>query len=79
METVEFLPLDFFKSLNYSFSMYNSFMKKGIHKQANKHATRRRVYTQPRIVRLGGLVSDTLPGGSKSSEGGSGKGFFSDL
>ena len=31
-------------------------------------------YHKPLLVKLGDLVTDTLPGGSKGTEGGSGKG-----
>ena len=37
-------------------------------------APKKKVYHPPRLKRLGDLVRDTLPGGSKGSEGASGKG-----
>ena len=34
----------------------------------------KKLYTKPKLIKLGNMVKTTLPGGSKGAEGGSGKG-----
>ena len=47
---------------------------KNADKGLNKQDSSQKPYHQPKLMILGRLVSDTLPGGSKNAEGGSGKG-----
>ena len=44
-------------------------------KNQEKLEHQRKPYQRPKLKKLGGLISDTLPGGSKGAEGNSGKGF----
>ena len=47
---------------------------KNTEKCLNRQDSSQKTYHQPELMILGRLVSDTLPGGSKNAEGGSGKG-----
>ena len=47
---------------------------KSTDKGLNKQDSCQKPYHQPTLMILGRLVSDTLPGGSKNTEGVSGKG-----
>ena len=50
-------------------------MVKYMKKNQEKLDHQRKPYQRPKLEKLGGLKSDTLPGGSKGAEGNSGKGF----
>ena len=70
METVEPAILD---RLRYLIMVF--FTVKHMEKNQEKLDHQRRPYQRPKLEKLGGLISDTLPGGSKGTEGNSGKGF----
>ena len=50
-------------------------MMEHMEKNQEKLKHQRKTYKRPKLEKLGGLISDTLPGGSKGAEGNSGKGF----
>ena len=70
MEIVKSAILDRFRYLIMEFLTMEH-----IEKNQEKLEHQRKPYQRPKLEKLGGLISDTLPGGSKGAEGNSGKGF----